>query len=209
MKFGTSFRLLAEAALKSTPEIVQILIDAGCNVNTRNQDTPLTAACRLARVEIVQILLVNAANPNKPGMHDMMPLTTIFLAPKMLTAASSLLPQMVSTTSDSEPNLSDKIDRIVSDLLAAGADPNTHDVMGRTPLMLALEQNNFATAERLLAAGAEIDRLTRPQEDSVFVNGQEIVRHTALHLAIIDKQQAVIDFLIAAGADPHEPRRSN
>jgi uncharacterized protein len=191
VKFGTGFRLLTNAAEKSTPEIVQLLIDAGCNVNTRDRDTPLTAACRLARVEIVQTLLANAANPNKPGMHEMMPLTTIFLAPKMVAAMEQR-----------EIDLSDSIDRIVSHLLAAGAEPNTHDVIGKTPLMLALEQHNFATAERLLAAGADVNKLTQPQADSVFVHGRQTVLQSGLHLAIADKHHAAIDFLLAAGADP-------
>jgi uncharacterized protein len=193
VKFGTGFRLLTDAAEKSTPEIVQLLIDAGCNVNTRDRDTPLTAACRLARVEIVQTLLANSANPNKPGMHDMMPLTTIFLAPKMVAAMERR-----------EIDLSDRIDRIVSHLLAAGAEPNTHDVMGKTSLMLALEQHNFAIAERLLAAGADVNKSTQPQADSVFVHGRQIVTQSALHLAIVDKQHAAIDFLLAAGADPQQ-----
>ncbi len=193
VKFGTGFRLLTDAAEKSTPEIVQLLIDAGCNVNTRDRDTPLTAACRLAQVEIVQTLLANAANPNKSGMHEMMPLTTIFLAPKMVAAMEQR-----------EIDLSERIDRIVSHLLAAGAEPNTHEVMGKTPLMLALEQHNFATAKRLLAAGADVNKLTQPQADSVFVHGQQTVLQSGLHLAIADKHHAAIDFLLAAGANSQQ-----
>jgi ankyrin repeat protein len=202
VKFGTGFRLLTEAAQKSTPEIVQTLIDAGCNVNTRDRDTPLTAACRLARVEIVQTLLANAANPNKPGMHDMMPLTTIFLAPQMLAAIDDSGLDIAVAPERQAGDLSERIDRIVSLLLAAGADPNTHDVMGKTPLMLALEQHNLVTAERLLAAGADVNKSTQPKADSVFLHGKEIVTQSALHLAIADRHHTAIDFLLAAGADP-------
>jgi ankyrin repeat protein len=193
VKFGTGFRLLTDAVEKSTPEIVQLLIDAGCNVNTRDQDTPLTAACRLAKAEIVPVLLANGANPNKPGMHNMMPLTTVFLAPKMVDALAPW--GLAETTHD----LNSSMEQIVLALLKAGADPNTHDVMGHTPLMLALEREMFRSAKALIEAGADVNRLTHPQQDSVFIQGREIVQKSAWQLAIERNHQSAVDFLTALG----------
>jgi ankyrin repeat protein len=194
VKFGTGFRLLTDAAEKSTPDIVQMLIDAGCNVNTKDQDTPLTAACRLARTDIVQILLANSANPNKAGMHDMTPLTMVFLAPKMVHALSAH--GLAEGTND----LPSRIFQIVMDLLAAGAEADTYDVMGNTPLMLALEQSNLAAAEILLNAGASVNLISQPNSNSIFLQNSTIVQKTALQLAIDRNDQTSVDFLVSAGA---------
>ncbi len=189
VKFGTGFRLLTDTAEKSTSEILQLLIDAGCNVNTRDQDTPLTAACRLARVEMVEALLRNGANPNKSGMHEMMPLTMVFLAPSMLGALEH------HGLAKRPEELNDRIGTILSILLEAGADPNTCDVNGLTPFMLAVLSNNFDAAELLMRFGAEVDRLTQPNTNSIFLHHQTIAPKSLLELAQERNNQEAIDFL--------------
>lgn len=57
--------LLCAAAEFASPELVQLLIDTGVGINERNAagDTPLQAAIKKNRPEIVKLLLGNGANP--------------------------------------------------------------------------------------------------------------------------------------------------
>jgi uncharacterized protein len=200
VKFETSFRLLVDAAEKSSqPEIIQLLIDAGCNVNTRNyqSETPLTAACRRARVDIVQTLIAAKANVNKVGMHDMAPLVTVFLAPKMNEALAR------HGLAKAELVIPKRITQIVNALAAAGADVDVYDVMGKTALMLAIEQRNFDAAEALIDAGANVNAIMHPNQDSIFVRGATIVCDSALHLAAKANDTDAIALLLNAAADPN------
>jgi uncharacterized protein len=200
VKFETGFRLLVDAAEKSSqPEIIQLLIDAGCNVNTRNyqSDTPLTAACRRAQVGIVQTLIAAKANVNKVGMHDMAPLVTVFLAPKMNEALAG------HGLAKAESDVPKRITQIVNALAAAGADVNVYDVMGKTALMLAIEQRNFDATQALIDAGANVNAIMHPNRDSIFVRGATIICDSALHLAAKANDADAIALLLNAGADPN------
>lgn len=199
VKFETGFRLLVDAAEKSQPEIIQLLIDAGCNVNTRNyqSDTPLTAACRRAQVGIVQTLIAAKANVNKVGMHDMTPLVTVFLAPKMNEALAG------HGLAKAESDVPKKITQIVNALAVAGADVNVYDVMGKTALMLAIKQRNFDAAQTLIDAGANVNAIMYPNQDSIFVRGATIVCDSALHLAAKANDTDAISLLLNAGANPN------
>jgi uncharacterized protein len=199
VKFETGFRLLVDAAEKSQPEIIQLLIDAGCNVNTRNyqSDTPLTAACRRAQVGIVQTLIAAKANVNKVGMHDMAPLVTVFLAPRMNEALAG------HGLAKAESDVPKSITQIVNALAAAGADVNVYDVMGKTALMLAIEQRNFDAAQALIGAGANVNAIMHPNQDSIFVRGAAIARDSALHLAAKANDTDAIKLLLKAGANPN------
>lgn len=198
VKFDTGFRLLVDAAESSNAEIVQLLLDAGCNVNTRNyqSDTPLTIACRRARVSMVKTLIAAKANVNKVGMHDMAPLVTVFLAPKMNEALAG------HGLAESEPDIPQKITQIVNALVTAGADVNVYDVMGKTALMLAIEQRNFDAAQVLINADANVNAIMHPNRDSIFVREATIVCDSALHLAAKANDTDAIALLLNAGADP-------
>lgn len=68
-------QMLRHAVEGSTPEMVQILLDHGASPNCRfdnthttsvgplNNDTPLTFAAKLGRIDILQVLLKNGADP--------------------------------------------------------------------------------------------------------------------------------------------------
>jgi len=75
-------------------------------------------------------------------------------------------------------------------LLAAGADPNTRDESGTTPLLLAARLVQAAAVERLLAAGAN-------------PNAQDAEGRTPLHHAVQRGRDDVARLLLAGGADPH------
>lgn len=208
VKFGTGFRLLVDAAQHSNAEIVQLLIDSGCNVNTREVggDTPLVAACKHAKLDIVSVLINAGANVNKPGMHNSAPIVSVFIAPKL---SAVLEPCDLFAPLKSCDRIASEIEQsiapIVKALLNAGANPNVQDMLGKTPLMLAIEQQNLDAIDTLINANANVNAIMQPDSDSIFVRDMKIVCQTALHLAIATQDFAIINRLLDAGADPNLP----
>ena len=203
------FDFTFESKIRAKPDIKfdyddeddELLVDAGCNVNTRQlgKDTPLTAACRIARIENVQALISAGANVNKVGMHDMAPLVTVFLSPRMNTALAG------HGLAEKENNIVYKITQIVQALIEAGADLNVYEVNGKTALMLAVEQSYFDIVKMLIIGGANINVLMQPNEQSIFVRGRNIVCKTALHLAVEAENIQAIKMLLEASANVNIP----
>jgi ankyrin repeat protein len=75
-------------------------------------------------------------------------------------------------------------------LLAAGVSPRTPEPGGNTPLHAAALSGRLDIARRLIEAGAEVD--ARHTQD----------RATPLHYAITGDHAAMLEFLLARGADP-------
>jgi len=79
-------------------------------------------------------------------------------------------------------------------LLAAGADPNLALPFGETPLMTASRTGNADVVGRLLAAGADVDAATEEGASGA---------QTALMWAVAQQHPAVVEVLLAHGADVH------
>ena len=75
----------------------------------------------------------------------------------------------------------------IQELIAAGADIDERAGRRGTPLMFAISKGQHDAAVALIAAGADVDRKTRSG--------------TALHIAALKDDQAMIDALAGAGAD--------
>lgn len=197
----TELGLLIDAAECSNAEIVQLLIESGWDVNVQNEqeETPLTVACRSGQVEVVQTLIAAGADIHKPGWQEMTPIVTVFFATEVNLERSEL------GLVEIEPDLSETVTQIVQALIAASANLDDRDVMGKTPLMLAIEQRNFEAATHLIHAGADVNAIMQISEDSLFSYGSNQVRQRALHLAIAARDLTAIELLLAAGADPTLP----
>lgn len=76
----------------------------------------------------------------------------------------------------------------VRDLLALGADPNTSDERGVTPLMFAVQSGNFDLVELLVEKGANVNASPK--------NG-----NTALHAAVMAANDSIAELLIRNGAE--------
>jgi len=79
---------------------------------------------------------------------------------------------------------------VVRDLLASGANPNSQNAGGWTPLMIAAAEKHLDTVTVLLAAKAD-------------PNARNSLGRTALMFASSYGQDAIVDQLLAAGADPN------
>ncbi|XP_397331.2 ankyrin-3 isoform X1 [Apis mellifera] len=154
-------------------DLVKLLLEQGAKVDHREEtgelfprttlcDEPLRLALRNRHVEVARILLEAGANPNKRYFFG------------------------------SEINLVSPVDlQCMELLLAFGAQPNTRDRAGLTPLMKAARlPQGIASVLLLLSYGAD-------------VNSMADVRHdyrTVLHYAILGDDPTVIDLLLKQGA---------
>ena len=77
------------------------------------------------------------------------------------------------------------IEALVEALLHSGAEPNTPDGAGVTPLMYALAQGNDGVVRKLLACGADVDAM-----DSLGTN--------VLKLSLVSPRMSVLDDAIAS-----------
>jgi uncharacterized protein YecT (DUF1311 family) len=86
-------------------------------------------------------------------------------------------------------------------LLTAGADPNSANEFGKTPLMTAAHFDRPDAAQRLIKAGADLNTSTHRQSNE-WLDGPKIYGRTALMYAAENASPATIKVLLDAGADP-------
>ncbi|RFA32820.1 ankyrin repeat domain-containing protein [Alkalilimnicola ehrlichii] len=117
-------------------EIVQRLVNAGTDINARNDigPTPLIYSIDWQHAAVFNALIAAGADVN-------------------LASRSGSTPLLRALNTDNR----EMIDR----LLAAGADPNLADSKGHTPLIRAVLNANERMVERLLSVGANTDNQDR------------------------------------------------
>lgn len=112
----------------------------------------------------------------------------------------------------------------IKQLLSLGADVNTADKYGWTPLMMATQYNHILAAQLLLSAGAKVNAITTFGWTTLFYSAQESVEITkllldagadvnvidqygqiALDFAIIMNNVETTQLLLAAGANVNHP----
>ena len=120
--------------LAATPEIAQLLIEAGADVDAVAADgaQPIHAAAFRGKLEVVKFLVKNGADVNAKGPGDTTPL------------------HLASTMSDAELKGAD-YEELVRFLIEKGADVNAKNAMGYPPLDFA---KNKAVIGLLEGAGA-------------------------------------------------------
>uniref|UniRef100_A0A1B6E7D8 SOCS box domain-containing protein n=1 Tax=Clastoptera arizonana TaxID=38151 RepID=A0A1B6E7D8_9HEMI len=159
-------------------ELVALLLHQGAQVDYREDtddpfprtqlcDEPLRLAIRNRHVEVARMLLEHGANPNKKYFFG------------------------------SEINLISPLDiEFMGLLLMFGADPNTRDRSGLTPLMKAARlPQGMDSVLLLLSYGADVNAMTDSRHDY----------RTVLHYAILSGNMATVNLLLKQGAQVNYP----
>lgn len=139
-------RALIWAARWGHAGAVDVLLQAGSPPDSEDDpyhDSPLMAAARYARVEVMRLLLDAGADPNWRGQSE--------------------------DTALHEAALTDNVEAMRL-LFETGADPNLRDdIFNETPLHVAAVWSTPAAVAAMIAAGAELETRARDDETPLFL----------------------------------------
>jgi serine/threonine-protein phosphatase 6 regulatory ankyrin repeat subunit B len=155
--------------IASSPELVVDLLlknGAGADINTLSGpgQTPLVAAAGAGRVGVVRLLIEAGAEVNQPDMHELTPLMHAchygHLEVVLLLLNNGAL-------ADPRPGKISALifaadgghDRIVSLLIARGADIDHADETGATALIIAVRARKTSTVKLLISLGANLQHI--------------------------------------------------
>ncbi|HWB99744.1 MAG TPA: ankyrin repeat domain-containing protein, partial [Bryobacteraceae bacterium] len=199
---------LVTAASFGSLEAFQMLLDAGADVNARNDFglTPLIAAA--GDRDKVRLLLAKGADVNARSKLGRTPLmiaaatagcsdiVELLIAKGAdVTAKDGMGTTALVAATDANETASVKL------LLAKGADANGANFLGLTPLMAAAGHNNLEVLKLLLARGANVHYTTSQEAIPPVKNGRIMLGSlTALHVAAPYGRPEILQALLDAGA---------
>ncbi len=220
--------LLEEAAKAGRLKSVELLLDAGADVNSGQ---PLAAAAQGANEKLVELLLNRGADPNRRSTGGVTPLQNaarhgnVEVARLLLNAGADVNARDASGYTAlhfaaSQPQL-----EVTVLLLGRGADPNLRDTRGNAPLHKAIENDRYRLIQLLASKGADVEArdqrgrtpltTTAAAGDieaikillatSADANGRDRDDHTPLGEATRYGHKEAVDALLAAGADTNLP----
>ncbi|MCK4265139.1 ankyrin repeat domain-containing protein [Candidatus Babeliales bacterium] len=139
----------------SNYDIIKLLIISGARINVINfnESSPLHYACYRDHVAIVRLLLQAGANPNIKNLNQKTPLNISWF---MKTPPSY---SFYDHSKSQEKRFKDRA-IIIEELVNAGADVNTEDCYGNTPLQRAYWYDSIQIFDYLVKAGAKVDKNT-------------------------------------------------
>lgn len=178
-----SFHALLTACRDGDTEQVRTLLAKGAD-----KDMALFCACASARncKDLIKELLAAGADVNAAPVECCTPLYAA-IGSKRLGECEGWAAHAASVTHYEGQA------EVVSMLLAAGADPNTCSSFGRIPPIIeAARTGDAATVELLLNAGADM-------------NGREKSGNCALHWAVAQHHNHIVELLLNRGAHPAIP----
>jgi ankyrin repeat domain-containing protein 50 len=191
---GTYDNALQAASKKGHDKVVQILIDAGADVNTQTKqyDNALQAASYQGYDKIGQMLINAGANVNQSGKYDN----------ALLTASEKGYDKIVQMLIDAgaDVNIRGKLygnalqaasyrgyDKVVQMLMDAGADVNQGGLYG-SALQAASQRGYDKVMQMLIDAGADVNA-----QSGRYGNAPQAASHRG--------HDKVVQMLIDAGAD--------
>ena len=201
------------AAANENPAVVQTLLTAGADPNARTDDssTPLHYAARYnENPAVIETLLAAGADLEEDDDSEYRPLHYAArynenpAVTQVLITAGADIEEGAGDLEYPPLHLVARYDRnpaMIEVLLEGGADLDARmRKLDYTPLHIAARYNdNPAMIEFLLKAGADLEAETNP---GVFAGNMDVVaRSTPLHEATSFGSLAVVEVLLAAGAD--------
>jgi ankyrin repeat protein len=184
---AASMSILHAAAAGNDTETIQLLVDAGTNVNAVDFAgfTPLIHAASNRNIDAVRLLISKGADVNARSGDGS------FQKVKAGPIALGNWTPLTASVAMATPEL-------VKTLLDAGANLETTDVRGMTPLMLAVanDRQNLDVIRMLIARGAR-------------VNAKSLAGETALDWAIKIGARPAIDLLRRSGGVETSHDRAN
>jgi ankyrin repeat protein len=188
----------------------KLLLEAGADVDSLSQSkrTPLVTACIAENADLIRLLLDHGANPNGLAPCYDTPLTAAAgrltgsrAERESWTGAEEHAAQIVRELllRGANPNLAgggeyplhrSRSVAVTRELIAAGADVNTRDLKGQTPLVLWALNGKFELLRCYVEAGADPNAVA---DDGTTALCRVIKREPP--------ETQVIDLLLNAGAD--------
>jgi ankyrin repeat protein len=226
---------LFEAAKAGNSSQIRRILSAGVDVNSRNNDkvTPLQVAVNWNQLDAVKALLSHGANPNyvggnlHPALHVATGRDTEIVKVLLKAGANVNLPggygytplQLAAGNRDEtfrtllknggyHGPVPKRIETVKL-LIEAGADLNSLDSGGTTPLSEAMSRNNLDIAEILLKAGANIHQRLRFDRDRMQW-GDTVLMQTISYSPksgtgyVVYKDTKPIELLLRFGANPND-----
>ncbi|ELR02431.1 hypothetical protein VC83_04307 [Pseudogymnoascus destructans] len=191
--------------------IVQLLLDHGADINAKNQDsdrTPLFWAAGSGHASVVKLLLEAGAEPNGAEENG----RTTPLAVAAVRGHEDAVWALLEWEGDGvdidrkgfadrrtvlSHSAEDGQELIVTRLLDRGADPDSRDLRGWTPLCWAAQRGQVAIVEILLARGA--DPNSGDEKHCIFVESPG--DRTPLLYAAAEGHGDVVRLLLQNGAE--------
>jgi ankyrin repeat protein len=167
LRWADGLTLLHYAAGEGTEGLVTFLIEKKANLNIKNSSgaTPLHEAVRSGKVRIVNLLIRNGANidvqdaKGNSALHIAAPVQNHAEIIKLLLE-NGANPNLRDEHGDSPLHilimLNRKLDVVNALLARANVEVSTRNIIGQTPLFLAVEENRVSLIPLLISRGSDI-----------------------------------------------------
>jgi ankyrin repeat protein len=193
-----------------------LVYDADPNAKNAAGRTPLCAACRKNRPDVVKILLSNGADPDLPGPQ--LPILAFLRNPACLELLISAVADIHTYKGLMELATFYNSIESVNLLLDAGVDPNEKHQGVYTPITTSIRDNRPEILSLLLSRGANpnlkgqdepLMMATRRPEllKQLLTSGADLARcKGVMEMAVFYNSIESIKLLIDAGVDPNDKK---